>query len=104
MLGLGEHQDEITATLVELKKTGCNCLTLGQYLAPSKNHVPVARYVPPEEFDQWAATARGMEFREVAAGPLVRSSYRADEFYKCTDTEDCDGAVQDTRNPARIAI
>ncbi len=55
-------------------------LTLGQYLAPSKDHVPVARYVPPEEFEMWAETARNMGFKAVAAGPLVRSSYRADDM------------------------
>jgi lipoic acid synthetase len=54
---------------------------LGQYLAPSKQDHPVARFVPPEEFDEWAAIARQMGFDGVAAGPLVRSSYRADELF-----------------------
>jgi lipoic acid synthetase len=80
MLGLGETENEIKKTLLDLKYAGCMLLTLGQYLAPSQDHVPVARYVPPEEFEMWAETARGMGFTSVAAGPLVRSSYRAEEM------------------------
>ena len=80
MLGLGEIKNEIKKTLMDLKYAGCKLLTLGQYLAPSKDHVPVARYVPPEEFEMWAETARGMGFTSVTAGPLVRSSYRAAEM------------------------
>ena len=77
MLGLGESENEIKTTIRDLKYAGCRLLTLGQYLAPSKDHVPVARYVPPEEFEMWAEIARGMGFASVASGPLVRSSYRA---------------------------
>ena len=80
MMGLGESASEINKTLVDLKYAGCTSITLGQYLAPSKDHVPVARYVPPEEFQMWAAAARDMGFISVAAGPLVRSSYRAGEM------------------------
>ena len=80
MLGLGETKNEIQKTLLDLKYAGCRLLTLGQYLAPSKDHVPVARYVPPQEFEMWAETARGMGFTAVASGPLVRSSYRAVEM------------------------
>jgi lipoic acid synthetase len=80
MLGLGETETEIKKTLMDLKYAGCRLLTLGQYLAPSKDHVPVVGYVPPEEFEMWAETARGMGFTSVAAGPLVRSSYRAEEM------------------------
>ena len=80
MLGLGETENEIKKTLMDLKYAGCMLLTLGQYLAPSKDHVPVARYVPPEEFEMWAETARSMGFVSVAAGPLVRSSYRAGQM------------------------
>ena len=65
-------------------------------LAPSKEHVPVVRYVTPDEFDKWADAARGLGFLEVAAGPLVRSSYRADEFYRSADTKDCAGAVKES--------
>jgi lipoic acid synthetase len=80
MLGLGETETETQKTLLDLKYAGCRLLTLGQYLAPSKEHVPVARYVLPQEFEMWAEIARGMGFTAVAAGPLVRSSYRAEEM------------------------
>ena len=80
MLGLGETDGEIQETLVDLKRAGCRYLTMGQYLAPSGDHIPVARYVSPEAFDQWAETARCMGFLGVAAGPLVRSSYRAENM------------------------
>jgi lipoic acid synthetase len=80
MLGLGETETETQKTLLDLKYAGCRLLTLGQYLAPSKEHVSVARYVRPEEFEMWAEIARGMGFTAVAAGPLVRSSYRAEEM------------------------
>jgi lipoic acid synthetase len=82
MLGLGETSGEIAQTLRDIKRVGCRCVTLGQYLAPSKHHHPVDRYVSPEEFNQWAAFARQTGFTRIAAGPLVRSSYRADEIYK----------------------
>ena len=78
MLGLGETPNEIVEALSDLKRTGCRYLTLGQYLAPSQNHHPVVRFIPPDEFKEWAALARQMGFAKVAAGPLVRSSYRAD--------------------------
>jgi hypothetical protein len=82
MLGLGETENEIKKVLMDLKKAGCMLLTLGQYLAPSNAHTPVARYVPPEEFEVWAETARNMGFKAVAAGPLVRSSYHADDMLR----------------------
>jgi lipoic acid synthetase len=81
MLGLGETRNEIEETLIDLKRAGCRYFTLGQYLAPSQHHLPVARFVPPEEFSQWAAIAGQMGFAEVAAGPLVRSSYQADKMF-----------------------
>ena len=80
MLGLGESSKEIKQILADLKRAGCRYLTLGQYLAPSSQHHPVTRFVPPEEFDDWSACALRMGFKDVAAGPLVRSSYRADEM------------------------
>lgn len=78
MLGLGESWNEIRASLADLLAHGCRFLTLGQYLAPSGAHVPVARYVAPDEFDHWKATALSMGFTGVASAPLVRSSYRAE--------------------------
>ncbi len=79
MLGLGETQEEIVEVLHDLRHHRCDMLTLGQYLQPSREHMPVQRYVPPEEFDQLARIAKKMGFRQVAAGPLVRSSYHADQ-------------------------
>ena len=78
MLGLGERDDEIRAVLADLRQAGCEMLTLGQYLAPSGEHLPVARFVPPAAFAAWEAEARDMGFAAVAAGPFVRSSYRAE--------------------------
>jgi len=80
MLGLGETSDELYDTLADLLDAGCDMLTLGQYLQPSPEHLPVVRYVPPEEFDAYGAAARRMGFRHVAAGPFVRSSYHAREM------------------------
>jgi lipoic acid synthetase len=62
-------------------KAGCRLLTLGQYLQPSKDHLPVIRYIPPEEFKEWRKTALQMGFAEVASGPFVRSSYHAKELF-----------------------
>ena len=81
MLGLGETHAEVLDTLADLKAAGCAYLTLGQYLSPSPSHVPVNRYVKPEEFFRWAETANAMGFEGVAAGPLVRSSYRAKDMF-----------------------
>jgi lipoyl synthase len=80
MLGLGESIDELLDVLTDLRAVKCDMLTLGQYLAPTLKHIPVARYVPPEEFDSLAVLARTMGFRKVTAGPFVRSSYHADEM------------------------
>jgi lipoic acid synthetase len=80
MLGLGETVEELLEVFADLRAAGCDMLTLGQYLAPTLKHVPVARYVPPEEFDALAVLARSLGFRHVASGPFVRSSYHADEM------------------------
>jgi len=80
MLGIGESIDELFDVLADLRRARCDTLTLGQYLAPTLKHVPVARFVPPEEFDRLAALARTMGFAKVVAGPFVRSSYHADEM------------------------
>jgi lipoyl synthase len=82
ILGLGESPDEIRAVLQDLQAAGCRLLTLGQYLQPSRHHLPVERYVPPEEFDGWREEGLAMGFREVASGPFVRSSYHAGELYE----------------------
>jgi len=78
MLGLGESDDEVAAALADLRRVGVSLLTLGQYLRPSPDHLPVERWVSPGEFESWAARARALGFHDVAAGPLVRSSYRAE--------------------------
>ncbi|NIL98273.1 MAG: lipoyl synthase, partial [Planctomycetales bacterium] len=80
MLGLGESREELLDTLADLRDAGCDFLTLGQYLQPSLDHLPVDRYLPPAEFDQLGRLARGMGFSEVASGPFVRSSYHAGEM------------------------
>ncbi|RJO66774.1 MAG: lipoyl synthase [Myxococcales bacterium] len=81
MAGLGETDDEIAASLADLKAAGADIVTLGQYLRPSPKHLPVARYLTPEEFQMWEEKARALGFRFVAAGPLVRSSFRAGELF-----------------------
>ncbi len=80
MLGLGETTDELLEVLADLRAVNCDTLTLGQYLAPTLKHIPVARYVPPEEFDHLGELARSLGFSHVASGPFVRSSYHADEM------------------------
>jgi lipoic acid synthetase len=77
MLGLGERTDEVIAVMRDLRAVGCDILTLGQYLRPSPDHLPVIRYVDPEEFAQLRTIGLEMGFRHVEAGPLVRSSYHA---------------------------
>jgi lipoyl synthase len=85
MLGLGETPAEVQQTLEDLFHAGCRFLTIGQYLQPSEAHLPVQRFVTPEQFDALGAMARLMGFAEVASGPFVRSSYRAGEMYcNCT--------------------
>ena len=81
MLGLGETHEEVLGVMDDLREAGCSLLTLGQYLAPSEKHHPVIRYVPPEEFDQYAKEALNRGFYAVASAPLVRSSYKAEELY-----------------------
>ncbi|MGD9105972.1 MAG: lipoyl synthase [Desulfobacterales bacterium] len=82
MLGLGEFPDEVEKTLRDLLDSGCRILTLGQYLQPTREHLKVERFIPPEEFDDWKKAALEMGFSDVASGPLVRSSYRARELYQ----------------------
>jgi lipoic acid synthetase len=78
MLGLGERRDEIEQVMHDLRAHGCQMLTLGQYLQPSRDHLPVDRYVHPDEFDQLRRSGEQMGFSNVASGPMVRSSYHAD--------------------------
>ena len=85
MVGLGERPEEIRETLKDLLDSGCSMLTLGQYLQPSEAHLPVKRFVPPEEFKAWRETALKMGFKDVASGPFVRSSYHARELYEAVE-------------------
>jgi lipoic acid synthetase len=78
MLGVGETFDEVVAVMADLREHDCQMLTIGQYLQPSRHHLPVSRYVDPEEFDQYRLLGEEMGFSNVASGPLVRSSYHAD--------------------------
>lgn len=82
MLGLGESEAEIKQTLQELRSHKVDIVTLGQYMRPTKNHLPVERWVTPEEFESLRSFGLGLGFTEVASGPLVRSSYRADRVFE----------------------
>ncbi len=82
MLGFGEGPSEIKQTLADLLRANCQILTLGQYLQPTKSHLAVKRYIPPEEFQKWRETAIEMGFAEVASGPFVRSSYHAKDLFE----------------------
>ena len=82
MLGLGETEDEILETMDDLRAVGVDILTLGQYLQPTRNHLPVERFVSPEEFARYREAGLAKGFMEVPSGPLVRSSYRADRVFE----------------------
>ena len=79
MVGLGETWGEIEDTMRDLRAVDCDLLTIGQYLRPSAKHAPIARWYTPDEFDQLRRLGESLGFRHVASGPLVRSSYHADE-------------------------
>lgn len=81
MVGLGEKKEEVHQVMDDLRQSGCRILTIGQYLAPSPQHHPVVRYVPPDEFEEYETEARRRGFEATAVAPLVRSSYRADELF-----------------------
>jgi lipoic acid synthetase len=86
MVGLGETDDEVCSAMRDLREVGCDILTIGQYLAPSPRHTPVARFVEPAEFAAWESEARAIGFAAVAAGPFVRSSYQAESLFLCRRT------------------
>ena len=79
MVGLGETKEEIFEVMKTMRDYDIDMLTIGQYLQPSKHHLPVKRYVTPEEFEEYSALANGIGFKQAACGPLVRSSYHADK-------------------------
>jgi lipoic acid synthetase len=78
MLGVGEEKVEVHQVMQDLLAHGCSMLTLGQYLQPSKAHIPVKAYITPAEFDDYGEIAKVMGFKQVASAPMVRSSYHAD--------------------------
>lgn len=82
MLGLGETKAEVIELLRDLRGAGCDFITIGQYLQPRSDRLPVVRYVPPEEFEEYKGRGEGMGFRAVASGPFVRSSYHAAQLFK----------------------
>lgn len=87
MLGLGESRDEVLKVMADLVGVGCGIFFLGQYLQPTKEHLPVRRYVPPEEFDDYAKRGRELGFKVVVSAPLVRSSYHSEEQMKYVRTK-----------------
>ena len=82
MLGLGETQEEVLNLLTDLREVGCDFLTIGQYLQPRSDRLPVVRYVPPEEFEEYRRIAQDMGFKGVASGPFVRSSFHASQMFE----------------------
>jgi lipoic acid synthetase len=82
LLGLGETEEEVEEALRDLREAGVDIVVLGQYLRPTSRELPVARYVPPEEFEAWRKRALSLDFRAVLSGPLVRTSFRASEVYE----------------------
>lgn len=81
MLGLGETDAEIEQTMQDLREAGVECITLGQYMQPTNRHLKVIEYVTPEKFKQWEKRGNELGFLYTASGPLVRSSYKAGEFF-----------------------
>lgn len=79
MLGLGETRDEVISTMRELRDAGCEVITIGQYLQPTKDHYPLQDYITPEQFEEYGRIGREMGFRHVESAPMVRSSYHAEK-------------------------
>lgn len=87
MVGLGESEDEIMGTLSDLRRVGCGLLTIGQYLRPDKSNIPISRYYAPQEFEGLKSKALELGFKDVEAGPLVRSSYQAHRMFRSVQKE-----------------
>lgn len=94
MLGLGERREELLSALGDLRRVGCDILTLGQYLQPTLRHLPVVEFITPGQFEEYGQRAREMGFIHVASGPKVRSSYHADEFPASSDDDQMHGFGQ----------
>ena len=97
MVGIGETDAEVVRTMQDLRDVGCDFLTIGQYLQPTKRHLEVQGFVTPEQFAAWEALGLEMGFRYVASGPLVRSSYKAGEFYIQRAIEERNASEADDR-------
>jgi lipoic acid synthetase len=91
MVGLGETNDEVLAACADLREAGCDILTIGQYLRPTPDHLPIERFVTPEEFEDYRRRALEMGFLAAAAGPFVRSSYNAREVFEAVATQPRNG-------------
>ena len=102
MLGFGENLHEVTNSLRDLRTAGCTIITIGQYLRPSKHHVPVVDYVRPEMFRELRTTALEMGFHHVASGPLVRSSMNAEEMYQ--DAVSAQHPLKSSSSPKNIEL
>lgn len=87
MLGFGETRDEVLEVLRDLREAGCDFLTIGQYLQPRHDRLPVIRFIPPEEFEEYKRIAEGMGFRAVASGPFVRSSFHAAQMFETSSIQ-----------------
>ncbi len=97
MVGLGEREEEVVALLQDLRWSGCDLLTIGQYLKPVERKLPIAEFVTPEQFDRYREAALGMGFAHVASGPYVRSSYRAAEAWMAARAARMSSAVEMAR-------
>ena len=86
MVGLGETLNEIKETMTDLRDSDCDLLTIGQYLRPTEKHSPISKWYTPSEFDILKNIGLGLGFKHVASGPLVRSSYHADEQHRTAVT------------------
>ncbi|KAJ3249161.1 3-hydroxy-3-methylglutaryl-coenzyme A (HMG-CoA) reductase isozyme [Chytriomyces hyalinus] len=107
MLGLGETDEEVLNALKDLRKIDVDVVTFGQYMRPTKKHMKVEEYVHPSKFDHWAEVAKGLGFQYVASGPLVRSSYKAGEFFikNWSDIEKWEPILRDSQpNKAKVKM
>jgi len=104
MVGLGESFEEMTDALGQLREAGVSIITIGQYLRPTENHLPIVRYWHPEEFRQLQERGMAMGFSHVAAGPLVRSSYHADEHVPQPQDGGIGPLAQGAPAPGQLAI
>jgi lipoic acid synthetase len=104
MLGLGEDKEDIRSLLRDLRKANVDVITFGQYLRPSRRHHSVIRYVPPEEFAEWQTEAEAMGFLYVASGPMVRSSYKAGEFFLKGMIDNANKAMENKENEETVKL